>query len=251
MTGIEKIIDAISKGRTDYVYTLIKFDNWHELAAKDAVNVYQWLIYYNDLTALKTLLHFGGNLDCINLDEELGNASFFGHWKICEFLIGRGADVNSRVRESGESCLHNALCKAGRPYYIYTLRILLENGADPNVKTISGKESGAFMRDVRTLGETPLHRAAAYADIASIELLLNYGANKQARDVNGHSPLSWASMHLRPGNILQLLSFNDHRISDKHCELNKSDHGNNWGNSMDWNLYGSYLRENKDEDGLD
>jgi hypothetical protein len=41
------------------------------------------------------------------------------------------------------------------------VKLLVDKGADVNAKTIAGLETGAFMRDVRTKGETPLHRAAA------------------------------------------------------------------------------------------
>ena len=106
----------------------------------------------------------------------------------------------------------------------------MEKGADVNVKTIPGLETGAFMRDVRTKGETPLHRAAAYADERTINYLIEKGANKEAKDGNGDSPLSWASEHLRPGNILSLLSYGEHRIGEAHKIKNTSDHGLGWGN---------------------
>jgi ankyrin repeat protein len=41
------------------------------------------------------------------------------------------------------------------------------------------------MRDCRTKGETPLHRAAAFGDSESIKLLLDAGAIIDARDANG------------------------------------------------------------------
>ena len=97
------------------------------------------------------------------------------------------------------------------------------------------------MRDVRTKGETPLHRAAAYADEKTIAFLLENGANKEAKDANGDSPLTWASEHLRPGRILSLLSYGQFKIGEAHKEKNISDHGNGWGNGMDWNLFGDYL----------
>ena len=99
------------------------------------------------------------------------------------------------------------------------------------------------MRDVRTKGETPLHRAAAYADERTIRFLLEHGARKDSTDANGNSPLSWASEHLRPGAILSLLSFGGHRIGAGRITKNTSDHGMGWGNSMDWNLLGDYVPE--------
>ena len=78
------------------------------------------------------------------------------------------------------------------------LRVLLAHGADPNGATKPGVETGAFMRDCRTRGETPLHRAAAFGTEETIQLLLDAGAKVDAHDANGESPLSWASWHLRP-----------------------------------------------------
>jgi palmitoyltransferase len=73
-------------------------------------------------------------------------------------------------------------------------------------------ETGGFMRDVRTCGETPLHRAAAFGDEEAIRLLLEAGAKIDAKDAHGDSPLSWASWHLRPDAILRLLLYGSFRI---------------------------------------
>lgn len=239
--NVEQIKEYISRGRTDYIFYLFDHPDWKEVLNEGSIKLIQWLVYYNDTTAMRAILDRGGDLNSIDLNQELGNAAFFGHWKVCDFLINEGADVNAHVDKTAETPLHNALCKAGRPYYLYTVKILLEKGADVNVKTLPGLETGAFMRDVRTKGETPLHRAAAYADEETIKLLLEYGADKAAQDAHGDSPLSWASVHLRPGSILSLLAYGDHRIHPGHITKNTSDHGSGWGNSMDWNLLGDYL----------
>lgn len=238
-----KILESISRGRTDFILQLLKEKNWKALLLEGPVRPLQWLVYYNDVTGLKAVLEAGGNLDSIDLNQELGNASFFGHWKVCDFLIGNGADVNAVVGETNETPLHNALTKAGRPYYFYVIRLLVEKGANVNAKTIPGLETGAFMRDVRTKGETPLHRAAAYADERTVAYLIEHGANKEAKDANGDSPLTWASEHLRPGTILSLLSYGAYQIGDAHKIKNQSDHGHGWGSGLDWNLFGAYLPE--------
>lgn len=242
---VENLLELISKGRTDFIFQLIKKEGWKELLHQGHVKPLQWLVYYNDTTALKAVLEAGGNLESISLNEELGNAAFFGHWKVCDFLINRGADVNAALNKTGETPLHNALAKAGRPYFFYVIKLLVEKGADVNAKTIPGMDTGAFMRDVRTKGETPLHRAAAYADLQTINFLIANGASKETKDANGDSPLSWASYHLRPGIILSALSFGEHRIGEAHKVKNTSDHGQGWGNGMDWNLLGDYLPVNE------
>ena len=239
----DEILDRIARGRTDLVFKLFKLDDWRSILNEGHVKPLQWFVYYNDTTALRAVLNAGGDLTSIDLDRELGHASFFGHWKVADFLISHGADVNYALPDTGETPLHSALCKAGRPYFLYVIKLLVENGADVNARTIAGAESGAFMRDVRTKGETPLHRAAAYGDEAMIEYLLEHGADKEARDVHGNSPISWASEHLRPGSILHLLSFDGQYVGKNATEMITSDHGCGWGNGMERKFLGDYLPE--------
>jgi len=238
-----EIFDRIARGRTDLVFELLKLERWKDALQEGSVKPLQWFVYYNDTTALKAVLNSGGDLSSINLNDELGNASFFGHWKVVDFLISQGADVNTTIAATGETPLHSALCKAGRPYFLYVLKLLVENGADVNAKTIPGKETGGFMRDVRTKGETPLHRAAAYGDEAMIQYLLDQGADRQARDAHGNSPISWASEHLRPGSILHLLSFEGQLVGENSRAVITSDHGCGWGNGMERKFLGDYLPE--------
>jgi FOG: Ankyrin repeat len=239
----EHILDYFSRGRTDLVFELLNLPDWQDVLAEGQIKPMQWFIYYNDVTALKAVLEAGGDLSSIDINDGLGNAAFFGHWKVVDFLIRYGADVNFKLPGSGETPLHSALAKAGRPYYLYVVKLLVENGANVNATTSPGKETGAFMRDVRTKGETPLHRAAAYADKEIIEYLLEHGADREARDVNGDSPLTWASEHLRPGTILHLLSFPPYFIGENSRKSIMSDHGCGWGNGMEWKFLGDYLPE--------
>lgn len=239
----DQILDHISRGRTDLVFELLALPDWREILNEGQVNAMRWFVYYNDTTALKAVLAAGGDLTCLDLDHELVHASFFGHWKVVDFLIANGANVHFALSDTGETPLHGALAKAGKPFRLLTVRLLVENGADVNAKTIPGQETGAFMRDVRTKGETPLHRAAAYADEAIIKYLLDHGAEPAARDANGDSPLTWASEHLRPGEILHLLSFPPFTVGENSRRSITSDHGNSWGDGMDRKFIGDYLPE--------
>lgn len=239
----ETILDRISRGRTDLVFELLSLPDWEAALFEGPIKPIQWFVYYNDVTAIKAILNAGGDLASIDLNEELGHASFFGHWKVVDFLIRYGADVNHAKSETGETPLHNALCKAGRPYYLYVIKLLVENGADVNARTIPGCETGAFMRDVRTKGETPLHRAAAYGDEAMISFLLDHGAAKEARDAHGSTPIGWASEHLRPGSILCLLAYEGQFVGENHKTMITSDHGCGWGNGMERKFLGDYLPE--------
>ena len=75
------------------------------------------------------------------------------------------------------------------------------------------------MRDSRTKGETPLHRAAAFGGEETIQRLLDAGAVKDTKDMNGDTPLSWASWHLRPTPILRLLCYGNFRIHPQYQDM--------------------------------
>ena len=78
------------------------------------------------------------------------------------------------------------------------------------------------MRDSRTKGETPLHRAAAFGDEETIRMLLAAGAEIDSPDMHGDSPLAWASWHLRPVAILRLLCYGDFRVHPGYKGMQKN-----------------------------
>jgi hypothetical protein len=155
--------------------------------------------------------------------------AYFGHWRLCEFLIEQGADVNRADPDTGETPLHAALCTPNRPAFDLVVRVLLAAGADPNRATKPGVETGAFTRDCRTKGETPLHRAAAFASEETIQLLLDAGAARDARDMSGDSPLGWASWHTCPDTILRKLCYGDFHIrSGRNSSFDHGRVGDSW-----------------------
>jgi ankyrin repeat protein len=230
------MLDRIADGRTDLVFDLLS--QGHAADSKDArgVSLMQWCAYYGDVSAIRYLVARGAALASLGENLDLNGAAFHGHWQLCQFLIESGADVNHPLPDTGETPLHAALCKANRPTYNHVLMVLLAGGANPNCATKAGVETGAFMRDCRTRGETPLHRAAAFGTEEAIQLLLDAGALLDARDMNGDSPLTWASWHLRPAAILRKLCYGGYSI---HPQARwTSDHGLGWGNGMETYLLG-------------
>jgi uncharacterized protein len=213
------ILDEIRDGRADLVFEYLAEGHSANSADKDGVSLIQWCAYYGDVSAIKFLLGAGATLDSLGDNLGLIGACFHGHWRLCKFLIERGADVNRPLPDTGETPLHSAICKTQRVATNLVLKVLLTHGANPNCETKIGAETGAFMRDCRTKGETPLHRAAAFGDEESIQLLLDAGAAIDAKDMNGDSPLSWASWYLRPTPILRKLCYGNYRIHPEYSGM--------------------------------
>jgi uncharacterized protein len=221
-----EIVEKIAGGRTDLVFEYLAAGNSAGSTDKNGTPLIRWCAYHGDVSAVRFLLANGESLRSLGDNLDLNGAAFHGHWQMCEFLIERGANVNHALPATGETPLHSTLCKANRPVYDRVVRILLDNGAGPNVATKPSVETDAFMRDCRTKGETPLHRAAAFGTEESIRLLLNAGANREAKDVNGDTPLAWASWHLRPASILRALCYGGFSIHPENSST--YDHGAGW-----------------------
>jgi len=205
---LEKILD----GRTDLVFEYVAGGHSANFSDQHGVSLIQWCAYYGDVSAIKFLLANGAILGSLGDNFGLNGACFHGHWRLCQFLIEQGADVNYPLPDTGETPLHSVLCTSSRLRYNLVLKVLLANGANPNCRTKPSVETGSFMRDCRTKGETPLHRAAAFGDEEAIQMLLDAGAAIDAQDMHGDSPLSWASWHLRPASILRKLCYGKFRI---------------------------------------
>jgi ankyrin repeat protein len=108
----------------------------------------------------------------------LGLAAFFGHKDTVEALIAAGADVNLQSRESMKvSALHSAAA-AGR---LDIVQLLLDHGANPNLKAES---------DFRVL-----HEAAARGNLELAAVLLKAGADINAMSADGKTPLAFALEH--------------------------------------------------------
>lgn len=135
--------------------------------------------------------------------------AFEGRSELVRLLLLNGADPNLGRESTAETPLHHAVCGA---IDLDVVRALLDAGADPNAACRTGVLSDNFMRDVRVRGETPLHRAAAYASPSVIQALLDAGARVETKDANGDSALSWASLHRRDKSVLRLLHFGLHRV---------------------------------------
>jgi uncharacterized protein len=208
----DAIIDRIVDGRTDLVFEHVSAGHAATSTDADGVPLITWCAYYGDVSAMRLLVGKGESLSSLGENLDLNGASFHGHWRLCQFLLENGADANHPQPDTGETPLHATLCKANSAAHAQVVRVLLAAGANPNCVTKAGVETGGFMRDCRTKAETPLHRAAAFGNAEAIQCLLDAGARIDAKDMNGDSPLTWASWHLRDHTILRKLCYGPFRV---------------------------------------
>ncbi len=207
----EALLERIADGRTDLVWAYMA-EGHPAGVSSGGMGLLGWCAYYGDVSAMRFMLEHGQSLASLGPNLGLNAAAFHGHWQLCEFLIESGAEVNGSDAETGETPLHSALCTADRDAHDLVVKVLLTHGADVNRTTRSSAATGSFMRDCRTKGETPLHRAAAFGTEQTLELLLAAGARIDARDANGETPLSWASWYGRPDTILRSLCYGEYTI---------------------------------------
>ena len=159
------------------------------------------------------LLGAGQSLDTQGSDLGLNAAAFHGHWQLCEFLLENGAPACFANPTTGETALHSAMTDNDRDRFDLVVQVLLHAPVPiQNAVTLPGAPTGAFMRDARTRGEAPLHRAALFGTPSSIALLVDAGAKREAQDAFGETPLAWASWARRPVEVLRPLLYGAQRI---------------------------------------
>lgn len=208
------MLERIAEGRTDLVLAWVRGGGAPDAADARGVSLAQWCAYYGDVSGLDFLRDRGVALTALGGDLGLNAAAFHGHWRLVQYLIEQGANPDVRQADTGETPLHAALCKFESLAHQLVVEVLLAAGARVDAVTIAGVETGCFMRDARTRGETALHRAAAFGTADAIGMLLDAGADREARDANGDTPLAWASWALRSPEVLRLLCYGEHRVRE-------------------------------------
>ena len=87
------MLERISDGRTDLVFDYLS--GGHPADGTDAhgVSLIKWCAYHGDVSAIRHLLASDETLESLGENYDLNGAVFHGHWRLCEFLVDRGADV--------------------------------------------------------------------------------------------------------------------------------------------------------------
>ncbi|KAL3587781.1 hypothetical protein FPOAC2_13692 [Fusarium poae] len=115
-------------------------------------------------------------------------ASFYGHYVIVKLLLDKGAEIEAKDSEYGQTPLSWAAGN-GRDAVV---KLLLDKGAEVDVKDKGDR--------------TPLSWAAEKGHDAVVKLLLDKGAEIEAKDSEyGQTPLSWAAGNGRDAVVKLLL----------------------------------------------
>ena len=163
----------------------------------------------------------------INAQDKYGSTPLMwaierGYTDIVNFLIQRGANLNLKDKSHDQT----ALMLAVRKGYIDIVNIFLNDGADVNTKTDEGDtllrmaisnehpetallliQNGADVNFIEKASYiTPLWLAAGRGQTQVVELLLKYGADLNAKDKCGRTPLKRAMLGQHAETVAFLIS---------------------------------------------
>lgn len=154
-----------------------------------------WVHYAIESGDLKAVKYFN-NMDPNSVDEKndsgttpLEVAAFEGNIEICKFLIEKGANVNN-VSNEGVTPLFQAIDQSESHEVV---KLLLENGADPNLMCGTEGQQGF-----------PLDQACLRGQIEIVKELIKHGAKVNAVDEYDCSALATAVAREKP-EITKLL----------------------------------------------
>jgi truncated hemoglobin YjbI len=114
----------------------------------------------------------------------IGAGRWVLHPELAPVLASRGATIDSSGSWIGASCTGNQGRKDDPEY----VRALLRHGARANDRR-TGDPKGTT--GVRALNGTALHYAVKAGFLKTIEVLIDHGADPDARDSHGRTPLDW------------------------------------------------------------
>lgn len=131
----------------------------------------------------------------------LAYASAGGHLETMKLLIERGSDVNLRSGYWGHSAIDEAVIFE----HPDAVKLLLEHGASLKPRQPIGHTG---VRNYR--GQSPLHELAMSGNATCLDVLLENGADINARNLSDQTPLMSAVYRARQWN---------REVSDKHIQM--------------------------------
>jgi TolB-like protein/ankyrin repeat protein/class 3 adenylate cyclase len=178
--GSTPLMLAARTGNTEVVEVLIEAGadvDARDIFARESWAVLHHVVESGHLDVAILLVANGADIDVktsLRQETPLFFAAREGFSGIVELLIDHGADINA-VDSNTSTLLHKAMQSRD----LKVVQLLLGKGAMVNAKTTAGAYPG----------ETPLHVAALVGYLKGAELLLLNGAEIDAVDRYGHTPL--------------------------------------------------------------
>jgi ankyrin repeat protein len=205
-TGLTTLHIAANYGKIESVQELVK--NGANLNAKDNKNraPLYYCIQNGHYKVAKFLLDNGSTIE--DGAELLCRAASSDFPDGISLLLERGVNVNAKEAKDGKTSLHCASIEGSNK----CVKVLLGAGADPNCidNLNSSPLSCAIMRtnykvaeclinagsdvNLKCEGTTPLHLAASYGDIFGTILLVGHGADVNAANKDGCTPLHFVCL---------------------------------------------------------
>lgn len=164
---------AVKCGHRDAIKLLFDYGANIEAVGKDSDTPLLWAAKYGHRDAIKLLLDYGANIEVV---DKVGSTPFYRAVKYENFDVAKTLlEAGASIKSKDDDILLRAV-QSSNPLDL--CKLLLEKGAN-----VEGAK-GFYKR-------TPLFWACVEEKLDVIQLLLQYGADVDARDKSGETPLSW------------------------------------------------------------
>ena len=213
---------------------------------KGGLTPLMYAVRQGNLEATQTLVNNGAGLNALSADKStaLLLATINGHFDIAKFLVERGADVNIASMDGAmplygvvntqwarKSFYPQPTTKYEKTSYLDLLKVMLEHGADPNVrltKELWYSEYDFSLESSSQIGTTAFWKCAEVGDIDGMKLLVSFGADPNIGNKDGVTPLLMASGSGTHGNDDVMapsgrLTAVKYLVEELHADVNAAD----------------------------
>ncbi|XP_039447633.2 uncharacterized protein LOC120426894 [Culex pipiens pallens] len=182
---------ACLTNQTDAVRVLLKYGANHNLLNSNGLSPLHFAVINQNTDMVRMLTCHSNLLDPRHVNSAMTISIQKGYLEIADILLNCGADI-SLIAESiaPQQYLLHAAARSG---FVSILRYLLQG----HTLNVNGPDS---------TGSTPLFHAVTSADIQTVELLLQHGADVEHTNKSGQNVISTAAMFDRLDIIRYLIN---------------------------------------------
>jgi ankyrin repeat protein len=204
---VSELYQAIWMCSTDEVERLLSIGSDPSEERPNGKSPLFWAISLNDLSSIRLLLASGADPNHIEHFNwtPLTTALVTARGDIIQFLLHSGADPNKRTRAGVPPILYAGIAGQHADDPLWAIKALIHYGADPCAGDANGHTAlhdvgnpqfvefflrqGCDVNATTANGRTPLHEAARASMTEGAQVLLAAGANPNAQDDAGTTPL--------------------------------------------------------------